>query len=155
MTDLGMGNIGNCPGRKILGGGGAYSERQKKFKRLRFWQFVKIWVFLKFAKKPTFWERLIYQTVNFHSMKNLSIFIPTMCRIFFLNLPLEISKILWSNDLYTVFLNINITNQMFTCPAVTNYTAKRSFSCLKKVKSYLHSSMMEDRLNNLAISCTE
>ena len=39
--------------------------------------------------------------------------------------------------------------------AVTNCSAERSFSCLKRVKNYLRSTMSANRLNSLAILCIE
>ena len=39
--------------------------------------------------------------------------------------------------------------------AVTNCSAERSFSCLKRVENYLRSTMSETRLNSLAILCIE
>ncbi|KAJ8885182.1 hypothetical protein PR048_011378 [Dryococelus australis] len=39
----------------------------------------------------------------------------------------------------------------YLCTAVSNCSAERSFSAIKKVKSYLRSTMKEQKLNSLAI----
>jgi len=39
--------------------------------------------------------------------------------------------------------------------AATNYSAERSFSALKRIKTYLRSSLAEERLNSLAILIIE
>ena len=60
-----------------------------------------------------------------------------------------------------VFNGVGITKQMFsevdkllrlyfTVP-VTTCTAERSFSCLRRIKTYLRSSMTEERLNNVIL----
>ena len=64
---------------------------------------------------------------------------PTVCKKIFILLSSECQH--------------SVSNVHFS--AVTNCTAERSFSCLKRVKSYLCSSMTEDRLNNLAILSIE
>jgi hypothetical protein len=51
--------------------------------------------------------------------------------------------------------NVSIAYQiLFTMP-VTVSSAERSFSKLKLLKNYLRSRMTQDRLNGLAILCTE
>lgn len=67
------------------------------------------------------------------------------------NSPLEILKILRDKQLYTVYPNVEIAYRMFITIAVTNCSAERSFSCLKRVKNYLRSTMTGNRLNSLAL----
>jgi len=55
------------------------------------------------------------------------------------------------DDIQNIYPYINITLRMFLfCPA-SNCSFERSFSALKRVKTYLRSRMTDDRLNNLAI----
>jgi len=44
-----------------------------------------------------------------------------------------------------------MSTHMYLCCPVSNSSAERLFSVLKRVKSYLRSSMNDNRLNNLAI----
>lgn len=44
---------------------------------------------------------------------------------------------------------------MYLCCPTSNCSAERSFSALKRVKSYLRSKMTDDRLNRLAILSIE
>ena len=44
----------------------------------------------------------------------------------------------------------NLLHLYFTIP-VTTCTAERSFSCLRRIKTYLRSSMTEERLNNVIL----
>jgi hypothetical protein len=50
-----------------------------------------------------------------------------------------------------LFLNVSIALRIYSCMAVTNYSAERSFSCLKRTKTYLRSNISENRLNSLAL----
>lgn len=69
--------------------------------------------------------------------------------------PLSLGKWLREEKLHQVYPMIDIAVRMFTCTAAANCTAERSFSCLKRIKSYLRSTMTEKRLNALAIMCIE
>ncbi|XP_044592940.1 uncharacterized protein LOC123270860 [Cotesia glomerata] len=71
------------------------------------------------------------------------------------NSPSDLLKLLHSNDLYTEFPNVEIAYRIFITLAVTNCSAERSFSCLKRVKNYLRSTIGANRLNSLAILCIE
>lgn len=72
-----------------------------------------------------------------------------------LNSPSDLLKLLHANDLYTEFPNVEIAYRIFITLAVTNCSAERSFSCLKRVKNFLRSKMTANRLNSLAILCIE
>lgn len=71
------------------------------------------------------------------------------------NSPSDLLELLHSNALYTEFPNVEIAYRIFITLAVTNCSAERSFSCLKRVKNYLRSTMGANRLNCLAILCIE
>jgi hypothetical protein len=68
---------------------------------------------------------------------------------------LQMSQILHENDISYVFPNVEIATRIFLCTAVTNCSAERSFSTLKRVKNYLRSRMTEDRLNALSVLSIE
>ncbi|KAJ8889988.1 hypothetical protein PR048_009493, partial [Dryococelus australis] len=65
--------------------------------------------------------------------------------------PLSMSKFLKQENLQQMFPNVGIALRMYLCTAVSNCSAERSFSALKRVKSYLRSTMKEQKLNSLAI----
>ncbi|XP_033218201.1 uncharacterized protein LOC117173669 [Belonocnema kinseyi] len=69
--------------------------------------------------------------------------------------PLELLQFLRDNDLNAIYPNVEIAYRMFICMTVTNCSAERSFSCLKRIKTYLSSTMTENRLNSLALLCIE
>jgi len=46
---------------------------------------------------------------------------------------------------------IDVSLRMLLCTGVSNCSTERSFSCLKRIKTYLRSSTSEERLNYLAI----
>ena len=60
-----------------------------------------------------------------------------------------------NQNLEELFPNVSIALRIYSCMAVTNCSAERSFSCLKKTKTYLRSTIGENRLNNLALLCIE
>ncbi|KAL4127199.1 hypothetical protein QTP88_011396 [Uroleucon formosanum] len=53
------------------------------------------------------------------------------------------------------FPNIFIALRMFLSMAVSNCTAERSFSALKRIKMYLRANLLEEKLNALSILCIE
>lgn len=65
--------------------------------------------------------------------------------------PRELLKFINQSDLLDVFPNITIALRMFLCTFATNCSAERSFSALRRIKSYLRSTMNDSRLNSLAI----
>ena len=66
--------------------------------------------------------------------------------------PLEILELVKVADCYP---NVSITYRILLTMSVTVASAERSFSKLKLLKSYLRSSMAQERLNDLAILCIE
>ncbi len=62
----------------------------------------------------------------------------------------NLSAFLNEHDLDQVFPNVCIAFRIFLCLAITNCSAERSFSVLKRIKNYLRSTMGEIRLNSLA-----
>ena len=60
-------------------------------------------------------------------------------------------KILHEDNLQGVFPNADIALRIFVCTPASNCSGERSFSVLKRVKNYLRSSMLQERLNALAI----
>ena len=56
---------------------------------------------------------------------------------------------------YGIFPNVDIALRILKTMAITNASSERSFSCLKRIKNYLRSSMSEKRLNNLTILSIE
>ncbi|MBP1528835.1 MAG: hAT transposon family protein [Spiroplasma ixodetis] len=70
-------------------------------------------------------------------------------------LPTEIMKYIRGNGLEKVFPNVDIAYRMLLCTAVTNCSAERSFSCLKRIKNYLRANLLQDRLNSLMVLAIE
>ncbi|XP_008183353.1 uncharacterized protein LOC100574093 [Acyrthosiphon pisum] len=64
---------------------------------------------------------------------------------------LYLCQIMKDNSLLDIYPYVNIALRMFLCVPASNTSAERSFSTLKRVKSYLRSSMNDNRLNSLAI----
>ena len=64
--------------------------------------------------------------------------------------PLEILELVKAADCYP---NVSIAYRMLLTMPVTLASTERSFSKLKLLKSYLRSSMSQERLNDLAILC--
>lgn len=60
-----------------------------------------------------------------------------------------------NQELEEIFPNVSIALRIFSCMAVTNCSAERSFSCLKRIKTFLRSSIGENRLNSLALLSIE
>lgn len=61
------------------------------------------------------------------------------------------SMYLRKHNLGEVYSYIDITLRMILCTPSTNCSSERSFSTLKRVKSYLGSISSEERFNSLAI----
>ena len=51
----------------------------------------------------------------------------------------------------SAFPNVNIALRIYVTLPVSNCTGERSFSHLKRIKNYLRSTMLQDRLSSLAI----
>lgn len=58
-------------------------------------------------------------------------------------------------NLEDLFPNVNIALQLYLTMAVTNCTAERSFSYLKRIKNYLRSNLTEDKLDDFGVLCIE
>ena len=83
----------------------------------------------------------------FFKMKVLQMTLPNV-----LMSPLEILELVKVADCYP---NVSIAYRILLTMSVTVASAERSFSKLKLLKSYLRSSMSQERLNDLAILCIE
>ena len=66
--------------------------------------------------------------------------------------PLEILELVKVTDCYS---NVSIAYRILLTMPVTVASVERSFSKLKLLKSYLRSSMSQQRLNDLTILCIE
>jgi len=71
------------------------------------------------------------------------------------NSPIDLLKLIRTNELHTVFPNVDIAYRMLVCTPVSNCSAERSFSVLRRVKNYLRSKLVEERLNALALLTIE
>lgn len=67
----------------------------------------------------------------------------------------EVLKFMISRDMVSSYPNLYTLYKIFYTLPVSSATAERSFSRLKLLKTYLRSTMTEDRLSNLAILSIE
>jgi hypothetical protein len=65
--------------------------------------------------------------------------------------PSKLLQHIRDHDLTSVFPNIDISYRLFNCMPVTNCSAERSFSCLKRIENCLRSATLETRLNSLML----
>ncbi|KAL4090706.1 hypothetical protein QTP88_025493 [Uroleucon formosanum] len=65
--------------------------------------------------------------------------------------PSKLLQHIRDHDLTSVFPNIDISYRLFHCMSVTNCSAERSFSCLKRIENCLRSATLETRLNSLML----
>ena len=56
-----------------------------------------------------------------------------------------------AKGLQTIYPNVDIALRMCVCTPASNCSGERSFSCLRRVKNYLRTTMTEQRLNDLAL----
>jgi len=63
----------------------------------------------------------------------------------------DLSTLIRSKDLQTIYPYVDIALRMFLCTPATNCSSERSFSTLRRLKTYLRSVMNNDRLNALAV----
>ena len=71
-----------------------------------------------------------------------------------MNLPfntLEIYKVFYEFQMASTYPKLNILFEIYLAIAVSTITAERTFSALKRIKSWMRSTMGEERLSNLAI----
>lgn len=66
-----------------------------------------------------------------------------------------ISNYLRYHSLEDVYPNVDIALRICLSIPATNCSGERSFSCLKRVKNYLRSTLREEKLNALSILCIE
>lgn len=64
---------------------------------------------------------------------------------------LEMSKFIKEKQMVTTFPYVDVALRMFLCNLATNCSTERSFSSLRRKKSYLRSPLSSERLNDLAI----
>ncbi|KAG8451982.1 hypothetical protein GDO86_003968 [Hymenochirus boettgeri] len=64
-------------------------------------------------------------------------------------------QIIVTDSLKVIYPNIHVALRIFLCTMATNCSAERSFSCLRRLKDYLRSSLTEERLNSFALLSTE
>jgi len=69
--------------------------------------------------------------------------------------PSKLLQHISDHDLTSVFPNIDISYRLFSCMPVTNCSADRSFSCLKRIENRIRSATLETRLNSLMLLNTE
>lgn len=69
--------------------------------------------------------------------------------------PKEVLTFLHQNALLSLYPNVVISYRIFLTLPVTVASSERSFSKLKLIKTYLRSTMTQDRLTNLAILTIE
>ncbi|XP_030749955.1 uncharacterized protein LOC115877780 [Sitophilus oryzae] len=63
----------------------------------------------------------------------------------------ELPTVIYEENAQNLFPNTFIALRIFTCTFITNCSAERSFSALKRIKTYLRSTMETERLNHLAV----
>lgn len=64
---------------------------------------------------------------------------------------MSLSSMIHERDLVEVFPNIEIALRIIITAPIANCSAERSFSVLRRIKTYLRSTMKQDRLNFLAV----
>ncbi|OCT76494.1 hypothetical protein XELAEV_18031697mg [Xenopus laevis] len=67
----------------------------------------------------------------------------------------QLMKTIVEDSLEVIYPNVYVALRIFLCTLVTNWSAKRYFSCSKRVKNYLRSSLSEERLNSFALLAIE
>lgn len=68
---------------------------------------------------------------------------------------ISLSSFLQEQNLENIYPNLDIVLRMALCTPATNCSCERSFSCLKRVKNYLRSTLSQEKLNALALLCIE
>lgn len=75
--------------------------------------------------------------------------------VIMISLSLQMFRMLVSNNLQGVFLNVFICLRIYFSLLVTNCSGERSFSALKRVKNYLRSTLGDDKWNSLTLMHAE
>ncbi|CAG4961524.1 unnamed protein product [Colias eurytheme] len=68
---------------------------------------------------------------------------------------ISLSSFLQEQNLGNIYPNLDIALRMALCTPAANCSGERSFSCLKRVKNYLRSTLSQEKLNALALLCIE
>lgn len=68
---------------------------------------------------------------------------------------ISLSSFLREQNLGNIYPNLDIALRMALCTPAANCSGERSFSCLKRVKNYLRSTLSQEKLNALALLCIE
>ena len=89
------------------------------------------------------------ECVHFHEYLKCSTFSASENKI------QQMLHLITEKKLQDVFPNVDIALRMFVCLFAINCGAERSFSSLKRIKSYLRSVMSHEKLNNFAILSIE
>lgn len=58
---------------------------------------------------------------------------------------------IFTNKVGAVYPNVTIALRIFLCTLASNCSAERPFSCLRRIKNYLRSTLCQESLNSLAI----
>lgn len=64
-------------------------------------------------------------------------------------------KVLTTSPINTTFPTIEIALKIFTCLPCSNSSGERLFSVLKRVKTYLRSSLSNEKTSQLSVLCME
>lgn len=67
----------------------------------------------------------------------------------------ELQQILVNDEIQNAFLNVEIALRIFLTLMITNCTAERSFSQLKRIKNHLRTTLGQDKLESLSLLCIE
>jgi hypothetical protein len=67
----------------------------------------------------------------------------------------ELHQILVNDGIQNAFLNVEIALRIFLTLMITNCTAERSFSQLKRLKNHLRTTLGQDKLESLSLLCIE
>ena len=63
----------------------------------------------------------------------------------------EVYKLFWSNDVLSMIPTLGKAIQMYAVIPATSCSAERSFSSLRRLKTYLRNTMGQDMLSSLAL----
>ncbi|CAB1320945.1 unnamed protein product, partial [Coregonus sp. 'balchen'] len=108
------------------------TQRFADMKSLDFFCVLDHGSFPEYSKQEGFPDRVVYADASFHKP------------------PGELLQSLVKNYLTTTLPEVcKLLKRMLTIP-VTSTSAERSFSCLKRIKTYLHNSCEQERLTHLA-----